>query len=104
MNSVPLSQINIGLLANQVGVTATNTLDLGERVHDLLLSLDVCVQQTQDLKVVSPLFPIVLKYLRSPWRSKWWIVQFEVSTTSGRQRNRLRNCIRIGSSTSRPCR
>jgi len=49
MNSVPLSQINIGLLANQVGVTATNTLDLGERVHDLLLSLDVCVQQTQDV-------------------------------------------------------
>lgn len=44
-----LGQINIGLLADQVGVAATDTLDLGQGVHDLLLSIDVCVQQTDDV-------------------------------------------------------
>ena len=43
-----LVQINIGLLADQVGVTATDTLDLGQGVHDLLLAIDVGVQKTQD--------------------------------------------------------
>jgi len=44
-----LVQINIGLLADQVGVSATDTRDLGQGVHDLLLSIDVCVQQTDDV-------------------------------------------------------
>ena len=44
-----LAQINIGLLADQVGVAATDTLYLGQGVHDLLLSIDVCVQQTDDV-------------------------------------------------------
>ena len=44
-----LAQINIGLLADQVGVAATDTLDLGQGVHDLLLAIDVCVQQTDDV-------------------------------------------------------
>jgi hypothetical protein len=44
-----LAQINIGLLADQVGVAATDTLDLGQGVHDLLLSIDVRVQQTDDV-------------------------------------------------------
>ena len=44
----PLVQVDIGLLANQVGVSATNTLDLGQGVHDLLLSIDVGVEETQD--------------------------------------------------------
>jgi hypothetical protein len=43
-----LVQVNIGLLADQVGVTATDTLDLGQGVHDLLLAIDVGVQKTQD--------------------------------------------------------
>lgn len=43
-----LVQIHIGLLANQVGVTTTDTSDLGERVHNLLLSLDVGVQKTEN--------------------------------------------------------
>jgi hypothetical protein len=38
---VPLVQIDIGLLADQVAVSATNTLYLGERVHDLLLACNV---------------------------------------------------------------
>jgi hypothetical protein len=44
-----LAEIDIGLLADQVGVAATDTLDLGQGVHDLLLSIDVCVQQTDDV-------------------------------------------------------
>jgi hypothetical protein len=44
-----LGQIDIGLLADQVGVSATDTLDLGQGVHDLLLAIDVCVQQTDDV-------------------------------------------------------
>jgi hypothetical protein len=41
--------VTIRLLANQVGITATDTLDLGQGVHDLLLSIDVRVQQTDDV-------------------------------------------------------
>lgn len=46
---VPLVQIDIGLLADQVGVSATDTLDLGQGIHNLLLAIDVGVQKTQDL-------------------------------------------------------
>lgn len=46
--SVPLVQVDIGLLADQVGVSATDTLDLGQCVHDLLLAIDVGVEETQD--------------------------------------------------------
>jgi hypothetical protein len=45
---IPLVEINISLLADQVGVTASDTLDLGQGVHDLLLSLDIGVQKSQD--------------------------------------------------------
>ena len=44
-----LAEIDIGLLADQVGVSATDTRDLGQGVHDLLLAIDVCVQQTDDV-------------------------------------------------------
>ena len=37
----PLVEIDIGLLADQVGVTTTDTLDLRQGVHDLLLSIDL---------------------------------------------------------------
>jgi hypothetical protein len=47
--NVPLAQVNIGLLANQVGVTAADTLDLGQGVHDLLLAVNIGVEQTQDV-------------------------------------------------------
>lgn len=46
--NVPLVEVDIGLLADQVGVTATDTLDLGQRVHDLLLAVNIGVEQTQD--------------------------------------------------------
>jgi hypothetical protein len=46
---VPLREVDIGLLADQVGVAATNTLDLGQGVHDLLLAVNIGVEQTQDV-------------------------------------------------------
>jgi hypothetical protein len=45
---VPLVEIDIGLLADQVGITTSNTLDLGQGVHDLLLSINVRVEETKD--------------------------------------------------------
>lgn len=47
--NIPLVEVNIGLLADQVGVTATDTLDLGQGVHDLLLAVNIGVEQTQDV-------------------------------------------------------
>lgn len=35
----PLGKINIGLLADDVGVTTTYTLDLSQSVHDLVLAV-----------------------------------------------------------------
>lgn len=49
MSNVPLAEVDIGLLADQVGVTTTNTLDLGQGVHDLLLAVNIGVEQTQDV-------------------------------------------------------
>ena len=49
---LPLVEINIGLLADQVGVASSDTLDLGQGVHDLLFTLNVGVEETKDeLKV-----------------------------------------------------
>jgi len=39
----PLVEVNIGLLADQVGVAATDTLYLRQGVHDLLLAIDLFV-------------------------------------------------------------
>lgn len=38
---VPLVEVDVGLLADQVAVAATDTLDLGQGVHDLLLAIDL---------------------------------------------------------------
>ena len=48
-----LVQVDIGLLAHQVGVTATDTLDLGKGVDNLLLAVHVGVQQTQNVVEVA---------------------------------------------------
>jgi hypothetical protein len=45
----PLVEVNIGLLADNVGVTTTNTLDLGQGEHDLALSLNVGVKETENV-------------------------------------------------------
>lgn len=44
----PLVQIDIGLLAHQIRIAAPNTLDARQRIHDLLLAVDIGVQKTQD--------------------------------------------------------
>ena len=44
---VPLAEVNICLLADNIGVTATHTLDLGQGIHDLALAINVRVEQTE---------------------------------------------------------
>jgi hypothetical protein len=44
-----LVQIDIGLLADQVRVSAADTLDLGQGVHNLLLSVNIGVEKTENL-------------------------------------------------------
>lgn len=45
--SVPLVEIDIGLFAYQVGIAATDTLNFGQGVHDLLLAVDIGVEKTE---------------------------------------------------------
>lgn len=49
MDIVPLAQVNIGLLADKVGVTTTNTLDSGHGVHYLLLAVNIGVEKTENI-------------------------------------------------------
>ena len=48
MKVLPFIQVDIGLLADQIRIPTTDALDLGQGVHDLLLSIDVRVQETKD--------------------------------------------------------
>jgi hypothetical protein len=41
---IPLVQINIGLFADQVGVTTSDALDTGQSIHNLLFAIDVGIQ------------------------------------------------------------
>lgn len=51
--SSPLAHVNLGLAAHNPGITATNTGNSGQGVLNLLFSVNVCVQNTQNmLKVV----------------------------------------------------
>ena len=50
----PLVHVDVGLLADDVGEAAADTLDGGEREHDLLLAIHVGVEQTQDVLEVLP--------------------------------------------------
>ena len=49
MGCAPLVQVNVGLFADKVGVTTTNTFDLSQGVHDLALAINVRVEETQDV-------------------------------------------------------
>ena len=42
----PLGEVNVSLLADNVGEPPANTLDLSQSVHDLVLAVNVCVEQT----------------------------------------------------------
>lgn len=48
-----LIEVDISLLADQVGVSATNTTDGGQGVHDLDLTIDVSREQTQNVLKVA---------------------------------------------------
>ena len=41
MEDVPLVQVDVGLLADQVAVSASDTLDLRQGIHHLLLAIDL---------------------------------------------------------------
>ena len=60
MNRLPLANIHLSLLAHGSGETATNTLDGGQGVDDLLLSINVGVEDTQNVLE----FSLVHKALR----------------------------------------
>lgn len=47
--NAPLVEVHIGLFADNVGVSTTNTLDLGQGVHDFTLSVNIGVEQTQNV-------------------------------------------------------
>jgi len=46
---VPLVEINIGFLADQVGVPTANTLDLSQGVHDFALPINIGVEETENV-------------------------------------------------------
>ena len=46
--SVPLGQVDIGLFADQIGVSPAYALDLGQGIHDLLLAIDVGIEETEN--------------------------------------------------------
>ena len=50
----PLVHVDVGLLADDVGEAAADTLDGGHGEHDLLLAIHVGVEQTQDVLEVLP--------------------------------------------------
>jgi len=45
----PLVEVDVGLLAHNVRVPTPDTLDLRQRVHDLPLAVNVCVQETKNV-------------------------------------------------------
>ena len=44
---IPFVHVNIGFFADHVGQTPSNTFDGSKSEHNLLLSIDVCVEHTQ---------------------------------------------------------
>ena len=53
MNRLPLANIHLSLLAHGSGETATNTLDGGQGVDNLLLAIDVGVEDTKNVLELS---------------------------------------------------
>ena len=53
MSRVPLANIHLSLLAHGSGETATNTLDGGQGVDDLLLAINVGVEDTKNVLELS---------------------------------------------------
>jgi hypothetical protein len=75
--SLPFVQVDIGLLAHQVGIASADTLDLGQGVHDLLFPVDVGVEKTKDELEVALLgadqsYPVI--------SNSSWVLQHTVNT------------------------
>ena len=49
ISNAPLVEVNVCLLADNVGIPSAHTLDFCESVHDLPLAIYVRVKQTQDV-------------------------------------------------------
>ena len=49
LKHLPLAEVDIGLLADYVRVSSSDSLDLGEGEDDLSLSIDVGVEETQNV-------------------------------------------------------
>ena len=60
-SAIPSRNIDLGLLADSHGETTTNTLDRGQGVDDLLLSINVSVEDTKNVLELS----LVNKRLRN---------------------------------------
>ena len=68
---LPLANIDLSLLAHSSGETATNTLNRGKRVDDLLLAINVGVEDTKNVLELS-LVNKTLHPLSEPLsRTKW---------------------------------
>ena len=53
MIQLPLANIDLSLLAHSSGETATNTLNRGQGVDDLLLAINVGVEDTKNVLELS---------------------------------------------------
>ena len=47
-NHVPFIEIYIGFLADQIRISASNSFNFCQSVHDLLLAVDIGVEKTED--------------------------------------------------------
>lgn len=52
---IPLVEIDVSLLAGDVGETTTDTLDRGQGNGDLVLAINVGVEETQNVLELIPL-------------------------------------------------
>ena len=46
---LPFLEVDVSLLAYEVGISATNTLDFGQSVHNFPLTVDIGVEETQNV-------------------------------------------------------
>jgi len=92
--AVPLVEVDVGLLADQVGVAAPDTLDLGQGVHDLLLAIDVGVEQTMRRSMSA--FQVLMRFqvCDSSYRKMYWKLLFSPET-SDMMGNWSRCCCRL---------
>ena len=52
-SALPSRNIDLGLLADSHGETTTNTLNRGQSIHNLLLSINVSVEHTENVLELS---------------------------------------------------